>query len=482
MEHNIPHWLTKQAFLHPEKTAIELDNGDKISFHALKQKSEIFARKLATLNIKKGTHVGLLSNNSLDLVVAIHALTYLQAVAVLFNVRLTKRELQYQFEDSNVSLIITTSELAKKKSLNDEQIQMFETIKNAKEKQIALCQEINLSDPFTIMYTSGTTGQPKGVIHTYENYWWSAIASALNLGIHLNDKWLATLPIFHIGGLSILIRSVIYGISVYLMEKFNSKLIHHSIMNKDVTIISVVPFMLKKLMDELNGSVYPSTFRYMLLGGASAPKTLLEIAHEKKVPVYQSYGMTETTSQIVTLHPSYALHKIGSSGKPLMPAEVKIIHPDDNGVGEIVVKGPMVTKGYYNRPSINKKQIKDNWFHTGDLGYFDEDGFLYVVDRRTDLIISGGENIYPSEIEQTIMQMDGIKEAAVVGKKDPTWGEIPVLFIVLTHKTISKNQILTYLKKNIASYKIPKEIYFIEQLPRNATNKIVREKLRLLMK
>ena len=479
MEQTIPHWLTKQAFLHPEKTAIELENGEKVSFYSLKKMSEAFARKLAALNIKKGTHVGLLSNNNLDLVIAIHALTYLQAVAVLFNIRLTKRELNYQFDDSDVSIIITTSKLAEEKSLRFKNVQLFETIKKVQEKQISLTQELHLKDPFTIMYTSGTTGQPKGVIHTYGNYWWSATASALNLGLHLNDKWLATLPIFHIGGLSIFIRSVIYGISVYLMEKFHPKAVHESIMNNGVTIISVVPIMLKKLIDELQDHVYPSTFRYMLLGGASAPKKLLEKALENKIPVFQSYGMTETTSQIVTLHPSYNLHKIGSSGKPLIPAEVKIIHRDQSGIGEILVRGPMVTKGYYNKPSVNRERIQNNWLHTGDLGYFDKEGFLYVVDRRNDLIISGGENVYPSEIEQIIMEMNGIKEAAVIGKKDPTWGEVPVAFIALKDKTISKEEILAYLRENIASYKVPKEIYFLERLPRNATNKIVREKLRL---
>src|SRR5690606_250483 len=211
------------------------------------------------------------------------------------------------------------------------------------------------------------------------------------------------------------IKSLIYGMPIYLLEKFDVKKVHAALMNKEITIISVVTIMVQQLLTELGENRYPETLRCMLLGGGPAPKPMLEMAKEKGIPVYQSYGMTETASQIVTLSPQHALDKIGSAGKPLFPAQLKIENPDDESVGEIVVKGPMVTHGYYENEKANQLAFHNGWLKTGDMGYVDEDGFLYVVDRRKDLIISGGENIYPSEIESVLTGMKEIKEVGVTG-------------------------------------------------------------------
>ncbi len=174
------------------------------------------------------------------------------------------------------------------------------------------------------------------------------------------------------------------------MEKFDEDMVHHAIMEKQITIVSVVTVMVQRLLERLDSENYPNRLRCFLFGGGPAPKVLLERAKEKGIPVFQSYGMTETTSQIVTLSAGDALDKLGSAGKPLLPAQLKINNPGSDGVGEIVVKGPMVTPGYYKNPEANEKSFKDGWLYTGDLGSVDEQGFLYVVDRRTDLIISGG--------------------------------------------------------------------------------------------
>src|SRR5690625_1879005 len=187
-----------------------------------------------------------------------------------------------------------------------------------------LKDEIHLDDPFTIIDTPGTTGYPKGVVHTYGNHWWSAISSALNLGLHKDDKWLATLPLFHVGGLSILIRSVIYGISIYLFEQYNKDEVHQTLMIKDITIASLVTVMLRDLIELLKDDFYPSSLRCLLLGGGSIPESLLNQVAQKQLPVFQSYGMTETSSQIVTLSYDDALKKLGSAGKPLFPAQLKI--------------------------------------------------------------------------------------------------------------------------------------------------------------
>ncbi|GMA44334.1 hypothetical protein GCM10025853_17910 [Tetragenococcus halophilus subsp. halophilus DSM 20339] len=336
-----------------------------------------------------------------------------------------------------------------------------------------------LNDPFTIIYTSGTTGFPKGVVHTYGNHWWSAIGSALNLGISPQDKWLTVLPLFHVSGLSTLFKSVIYGMPIYLMTSFEPEKVHEALMKNHITMISVVTVMLQRLLEQMATERYPEQLRCVLLGGGPAPKPVLEQARKKEVPVFQSYGLTETSSQIVTLSPQDALRKIGSAGKPLVPAQLKIHDPSTRGVGEIYVKGPMVTKGYFNNPTADQKAFQTDWLKTGDLGYLDEEGFLYVVDRRNDLIISGGENIYPSEIESVVSELTGVQEVGVTNRSDDQWGEVPVAFIVKdTQNVLDEEMVQTYLKSRLASYKVPKKIYFVEQLPRNASNKLMRYKLK----
>lgn len=479
MSEIIPHWLTKQASLAPTGTAQELENGDCLTFNELMNQSQTYAKKLATQGIEKGSKVGIFSTNCTEMVIAIHALSYLGAIAVMFNIRLTQKELSFQIEDADVSLVLAANSLTDYlHNMNfSPTIFSFTKANNLQETNVALKSEIALDEPFTIMYTSGTTGNPKGVVHTYGNHWWSATGSALNIGIHSDDKWLAVLPLFHIGGLSLLLKSVIYGMPIYLLEKFDEQKVHHAIMNCGVTIASVVTVMLHSLIDLLDDKEYPSAFRCMLLGGGPAPKGLLEKSKARKVPVFQSYGMTETSSQIVTLSPKDALRKLGSAGKPLFPAQLKIVDPDDVGIGEIVVKGPMVTKGYYRNDQATAKSIHNDWLSTGDLGQVDAEGFLYVVDRRKDLIISGGENIYPSEIESVLAGMDGIEEIGVTGIEHAKWGQVPAAFIVLKESSLSEADVLNYASDHLAKYKIPKQIYFVQALPRNASNKLLRRRL-----
>ncbi|NBJ69288.1 MULTISPECIES: o-succinylbenzoate--CoA ligase [Clostridia] len=482
MQTVIPHWLTKQADISPDQIALQLSDGSTLTFQQLKEQSQDYAKKLAGWGVMKGTHVAVLSSNQPTMVIAIHALSYLEAVVVLLNSRLTGDELTYQLKDAEVSFLIYTETLAELAGkLPVSKALSLTAVECLQPETTDIATEINLGKPFTMMYTSGTTGFPKGVVHTYGNHWWSAIGSALNLGLQSEDKWLAALPLFHVSGLSILIRSVIYGMPVYLLEKFDKQRVHQAIMTKGITMVSVVTVMLQQLLDELGGKTYPDSLRCMLLGGGPAPKPLLEQAKEKGVPVFQSFGMTETASQIVTLNADDALKKIGSAGKALFPAQVKINAPDEDGVGEIYVKGPMVTDGYYKNQAATEKAIIAGWLATGDLGYLDKEGYLYVIDRRNDLIISGGENVYPSEIESTLLRFPGIKEAGVTGAEDAKWGEVPVAFIVTDHETYNQAELQAFLNRHLAAYKCPKQIYEVDRLPRNASNKLVRRELKKLL-
>lgn len=474
-----PHWLTKQAYIAPDHPAMEMEDGEVITFLELQEKSALFAKKLQTLGVNKNDHVGVLSTNTPQFIITIHALSYIGAVGVLLNIRLTKKEIEYQLMDSDTSYLLTCADMesfAKSFSLSMP-IQTFKEVEALTPGHYSIRREISLDDPFTIIYTSGTTGFPKGVIHTYGNHWWSAIGSMLNLGTLDSDKWLATLPFFHVGGLSIFIRSIIYGIPVYVTENFSEERVHQAIMYKGITIASVVPVMLNRLIKRLGNARYPRAFRCMLLGGSAAPRLLLEQAKSKHVPVFQSYGMTETTSQIVTLRPADSLQKIGSSGKPLFPAQVEICNRDSDNIGEVHVKGPMVTDGYYNNETETNKTFINGWLATGDLGYLDRDGFLYIVDRRKDLIISGGENIYPSEIESALLKIPGIEETSVIGVNHERWGKVPVACIVTKDETLTKDYLVSTLKESLANYKIPKNFYQLDFLPRNASDKVVRDTL-----
>lgn len=476
MGERMPLWLDRQAYLLPEGIALEKVDGTTWTFKQMQQQSKQIAKQMATLNIKEGEKIALLAQNSENIAFIAHACTYIGAVLVLLNTKLTNRELTYQLKTADVQLLIGEEQLLTEKGLDFSNMHTFEAIFSLREANILLKKEIDMTQPYTMMFTSGTTGYPKAVVHTYSNHWWSAVSSALNLGIHKNDKWLLTLPMFHIGGFSTLVKSVIYGMTVFMMEKYDREIVYEAMKNRKITIVSFVTLMLKNYIEDNKGESFPSNVRCILLGGGSVPSVLLDEVEKKSIPLFQSYGMTETTSQIVTLSEQDARQKLGASGKALFPADIQIDAPNEDGIGEILVRGPMVMEGYYKNDMANEKSFHDGWFYTGDLGRFDEEGFLYVVDRRNDLIISGGENIYPTEIEQVLLKNSNVIDAAVVGKRDDVWGEVPVAFIV-TDKKIDEAALRESLRDSLASYKIPKQFFIVDVLPRNASNKIMRHKL-----
>ncbi len=480
----VPNWLMQRAFLTPERIAIKM-NKQEITFYELHQNVLEITAKLQVLGVKKGTKIGLLSKNSILMVEVIHALKYIGAVTVLLNTRLTDKEILWQINDAEVKFVLSDIDI-KGTIKESERIQVLSLHTVLKTETPPTPhyyqQEFNLDDPDTIMYTSGTTGNPKGVIHSYGNHYWSAIGSALNLGIHQEDCWLACVPFFHVSGLSILMKSVIYGMTVLIHEQFDPIQVNKEISEEKVTIISVVGVMLQQLINNLDrmNNRYPTSLRCILLGGGPAPKSLLERSKELSIPIYQTYGMTETSSQIVTLSPEDSLSKLGSVGKPLFHSQAKIMYEGNEQPpmkhGEIFVKGPTITIGYYNQEEATENSIQNGWLSTGDIGYLDQEGFLYVLDRRKDLIISGGENVYPAEVESVLMSHSAIKEAGVIGIDDEKWGQIPVAFIVGENLTAQEVQL--YCMDRLARYKVPKSIYFLDELPRNATNKLQRHKLK----
>jgi O-succinylbenzoic acid--CoA ligase len=337
----------------------------------------------------------------------------------------------------------------------------------------------DMDAPHSILFTSGTTGRPKGAQLSFANHWWNAIASALNLGLRDEDVWLLCLPLFHVGGLAILLRSVIYGSPVVLHETFDPVAVNHALDRQDVTIVSLVSTMLGRVLEQRAGRPFPASLRAILLGGGPAPDDLLARCAAQRAPVLQTYGLTEAASQVATLAPADAVSKSRSAGKPLMGIALAIANAKaGQGVGEILVRGATVFREYVNDPAATAHALRDGWFHTGDLGYLDADGYLYVVARREDLIISGGENIYPAEIDRVLQQHPAVREAAVVGMPHAEWGQVPVAFVALRDgETVTAETLRAFCAGELARFKIPTEFRFVDTLPRNSAGKLLRRAL-----
>ncbi|MBE3561892.1 MAG: o-succinylbenzoate--CoA ligase [Ktedonobacteraceae bacterium] len=496
----LPDWLRRSAENFPDRLALQCGR-THWTFAELDRRASHLARQLINLGIGEQSRVALLAANSPDYVVFVHALIRLGAILVPLNTRLSLAELCWQLRDARVTVLVndahhaaTAAEIgqampeleratfAHKACCGEQVLHRLPAI------EIPLRSEIDLTATHVIMYTSGTTGSPKGVIITYGMQWWNAVGSALNMGLRDDDRWLACMPLFHIGGLSILMRSVIYGMGVIMLEKFDAVAVNQLICEEGATIVSVVSVMLQRMLATLDAwqRRYPSSLRCVLLGGGPAPRPLLEDCLRRQIPVLQTYGLTESCSQAATLAPEDALRKVGSAGKPLMPVQLCIMQDDRVApVGEpgvIMLKGPTITPGYVDRPEETARAFKDGWFSTGDIGYLDAEGYLYVLDRRADLIISGGENVYPAEIEAVLLAHHAVEEAGVCGLDDERWGQVPVAFVRLRPGSlVTTAELLAYAGQRLARYKLPKAIYIVEQLPRNSAGKLVRrELLRLL--
>jgi o-succinylbenzoate---CoA ligase len=487
---HIPDWLHRRAALHPQRPAL-LAADTRWDFAELDGQASAMAAVLRELGVQPGMLVATLMGNTPTFVALVHALPRCGATLVPLNTRLTPAELAWQLADSTAFLLLyDAAHEALAHALENSKVRMHPMYGRFANRPYSANRPsvpsppppIDLNATHTIIYTSGTTGRPKGALLSYGNHWWSATASALNLGLLPADCWLALLPLFHVGGLSIILRGAMYGIPVVLHERFDPAAANQAIDEQGVTIVSVVATMLQRMLVERNGRPYPPHLRCMLLGGGPAPLPLLEACAAQNIPVVQTYGMTETASQAATLAPSETLRKLGSAGQPLLPLELQIAAAPGEP-GEILVRGPMVTAGYHNNAEATAAAFQGGWFHTGDLGRLDEEGFLYVLDRRNDLIISGGENIYPAEVEAALLAHPAVAEAGVIGIPDAQWGQVPVAFVVpgrpeLVEGQPTGDELLAFMRERLASYKVPRRIIFVEALPRTAAGKLRRNLLR----
>ena len=488
----MPEWLRQRALLSPHRLATSFGT-QRWTFAELDRRVDAVSRWLAAAGLRPGDRLALLAKNGADFVQVAHAVPRLRAVLVPLNVRLTAGELAWQVQDCGAAFLAYDPPNAAKAA---ELAEMLPPLRALSVSEVAERPHrpsksmnpgldwVDLSALHTIIYTSGTMGRPKGAMLTFGNHFSSAVGSALNLGLHGDDRWLACLPLFHVSGLAILLRGVIYGIPVVLHEEFDPAAANKSIDEEGVTIVSVVANMLQRMLEARGDRPYSPTLRCVLLGGGPVPRPLLEECARRGVPVVQTYGLTETASQVATLAPEDALRKLGSAGKPLFPMEVRIAGEDGGFIprgelGEIVVRGHTVTPGYFNRSEETERALRDGWLHTGDIGYLDNEGFLYVLDRRDDLIISGGENVYPAEVEEALRSHPDVLDAGATGLPDERWGQVVVATISLRKgATVGQEELLQFCRERLASYKVPKRLRFAETLPRNAAGKLLRHALR----
>lgn len=474
-------WLTKRAALSPNKVALIYQYTD-FTFAELNSTVQLYASKLFNFGIKKNDRIAVFSGNSFNGYVATLALQQVGAQIVFLNTRLSAAELSFQIKDSEAKLVLADDsiKLDQLRKIDEPVTVMSKILSMERSPAYSPVAEFNNDEVTSIMYTSGTSGRPKGVLQTFGNHFYSAIGMSLNLGINDHDSWVMTVPIYHISGFSIMMRSLVYGIPVYLIEKFDVKYINKILINERASIISLVPTMLKRALNDLQvGQTYNDNFRCVFLGGGPIDNWTLLRCQLLEIPVIQSYGMTETASNVVALNFQDAQRKVGSSGQPIFPVQLRITEQDEKGVGNIEIKAPNVAKGYLNRPDLfADKMTDDGFYQTGDLGHLDDENFLYVNGRKDDMIISGGENIYPEEVENIYAKIEGLESIAIIGESNDDWGQVPVAYITTADKTfLNGPDLIEYGRSRLAHYKVPREFRLISQMPLTSSGKILRRKL-----
>lgn len=485
---SLPDLLRRRAERSPQSLALQAA-GAEVTYAALDHLAARAAGSLRAAGVAPGDRVAVLLQDPLAFAVLWHALWRLGAAIVPLNTRLAGAELESELRDAAPRLFIAggrhrplaqalAERLALPVWLLPDGGQGPDPL--AAGPAAAPCR----AEPdaaAAIVYTSGTTGAAKGAILTRGNFFHAAVTSAMGLGALPDDRWLLCMPLFHVGGLSILVRSALFGGAVLAHSGFAVDAVRRGLEEDGATCISLVPVMLGRLLEAKVSP--PAQLRFALLGGSAAPGDLIRRGLDAGWPLASTYGLTETASQAATLPPADAPGRVGSAGRPLFLTEIRIAVDGRDAApgepGEILVRGPTVSPGYLNGPPGGERRTPDGFLRTGDLGYLDDDGYLYVLDRRDDLIVSGGENIYPAEVEAALRQHPGVSDAAVFPRADAVWGQVPIAAVVpRSGSELAAEDLLAFLRGRLARYKVPQEIRFVADLPRNAAGKLVRRALR----
>jgi fatty-acyl-CoA synthase len=498
-------WFGARAERAGQRPALSFE-GHTRSYAELAAEVDRLAAVLAEGGIKPGMRVAYLGFNHPMFFVALFATAKLGAVFVPLNFRLTGPELEYIVNDAGAHTLLVGSAhhavIAGVRAAlccrvfwnaegDAEDSALWPSLQRAVAaaapwRQAAAAPRAD--DVAVIMYTSGTTGRPKGAMLTHGNFWWNHVAELYTVDVQADDRLLVFAPVFHIGGLNVLtLTTLLKGGHVLLQRHFDPAQALAALQAQRITILFSVPAMLLFISQQPGfAQADLSALRLIMCGGAPCPEPLLHLYNARGIAIQQGYGLTETAAMVSVLTAEHAAAKIGSVGHTALLTQIRLLDNEGREVieplarGEICVRGPNVTRGYWNQPEATRAALADDgWFRTGDVGYADADGFCYVCDRVKDMIITGGENVYPAEVESVLAGHPAIAEVAVVGAPDAQWGEQVVAVVALKPGQVLELPALqAFASEKLARYKIPRALRIVPALPRNPTGKVLKYQLR----
>lgn len=479
---NTEHWLIQQARLSPNQIAIYTSDL-RINYDKLLEQSLATAEYLSSLGIKDGDNVCILSNHSYEFWIISNALWLLGAVPVPLNTRNTIEEISWQTNHVEAKFIITFQQsqlVSNLKSIQHISLDDFDFQGNIISNNL-LHSSFYVLRSSLILFTSGSTGKPKAVVHTFKSLYESVNAMDSSFSLSSNDLWLSSLPLYHIGGFMILVRSLLSGCSVIFPNDLKHESIIETASQYNPTHISLVSTTVKRILDD--DTEPNSKLKYVFLGGGPLSPEICSKAIDAGYPIVKVYGSTETCSMVGALKSTDLYIRPDSAGFALTN-EIKInIKDDDENAedtndstfGEILISSPTLFKEYYNDQQSTQTKIVDGFYHTGDYGCLDEEGYLYIESRREDIIITGGENVSAKEVEKALFSFTQMQDNFVFGIEDENWGQIVCAAIVC--ENLSESEIKSQIKEKLAGFKIPKKFFFVEEIPRNEMGKIKRAEL-----
>jgi fatty-acyl-CoA synthase len=492
--------LAKRASTTPNREAV-ISRSKVFTFSQLNRRANQLANAFLNLGVKPGQRVGLLMYNNNEFLETYFGLSKIGAVLVPLNTRLSAAELDFILEDCDVIYFVygqAFEAVVQSMTFPAKGRPMIVTgspsLPNTRAYEDVLAQggpeeptiPIDENDLNVIMYTSGTTGHPKGAMLTHKGMYGAGVEMLIGLHYQYPDRCLILGPFFHSGSITPFIGHVVKGIASVIMEKFEPRKALALIEKHRIQLMIGVTTIMKMMMDIPELSSYDlSSWKYAILPGSPLPFELVKDAHDRIGVLCQNlWGMTEMCGPGSFMNVEDILRKPESAGKPYFNVDLRIVNSDGTEltpgqVGEVVVRAPHVMLGYWKRPEATRDTIQDGWLYTGDLGCLDQEGFLYIIDRKKDMLVSGGENVYPAEIERVINEIPEVAEATVIGIPDDKWGEVPKAFIVaLRGSTLTSEAVRAHCRSKLAGYKVPRQIEFLDQLPRTPSGKVLKRKLR----
>jgi fatty-acyl-CoA synthase len=491
-------WPARQAELAPARVALEV--GDRsYTFAELEDRAARCAGALSGMGVGLGDRVGAFLHNGVEYVDVLLACARLGAILVPLSTRLAPAELEFLANDAGIGTLVYDGELAETVkafrhgtgigsalAVGEADDPSYDTAVGSAAAHQPL-EDVSPDDVLAIFYTSGTTGRPKGAMLTHGNFFWTNLNMTLALDLTRDERSLVVLPMFHVGGWNVNTFSVWWkGGRVILERSFDPDRVLRLIAERGITSVMGVPTIYQVLAEHPDfDRTDLSSVRFCICGGAPLPVPLIRTYQDRGILFMQGYGLTEAAPNCLILPPEEAVRRAGAAGRPYFFADVRVVDAEDRevapgGSGEVVVRGPSVMKGYWRRPDETADALRGGWLRTGDVGRVDEDGYVFIVDRVKDMYISGGENVYPAEVEHVLAAHPAVAEAGVIGVADERWGESGrAVVVVRAGEDTTEDALVAFCAERLAKFKVPRDVVFSpEPLPRNATGKLLKQELR----